>query len=287
MKKQTPDTPHAAHAAVVTGDESLAREWTALLEQHDIECIPAHDARALKAASSRLTAAYELTVLPTDEKKERLRFIDAHLPAHLPIISSSVTVTALAQSQWIDARERLIGFCGFPTLLGSPLIDISLTPYTTDAVVHQARACFTAIEKETVCIQDRTGMITPGIIAQVINEALMAVQHNVASAASIDTAMKLAAGYPFGPIEWGEKIGFATIAALLDAMRAETGEERFRTSQLLRQLAASGKFWSENQLAPEAPVLVQEELPLGDAPDPLKPVVRPKKKKAAARATSK
>jgi 3-hydroxybutyryl-CoA dehydrogenase len=255
MKKQTIDTTEThSPAAAVAGDEELVHEMRALLEARGIEAVDALDHRALKAAAPRIQAAFELSVLSSDRKKDNLLLLDAQLQPAIPIISSSVCITALSQAQWIGGRSRLIGFSGFPTMLAAPLVDVAPTLYTTDAALRETRTVFSALGRETVVVQDRAGMITPGIIAQIVNEALMTVQQNVASASDIDAAMKLGAGYALGPIEHGEAIGFAYIAALLDAMREETGEERFRTCTLLRQLARSGKFWRAR------PVAVQEEL---------------------------
>jgi 3-hydroxybutyryl-CoA dehydrogenase len=228
MKKHTSDNVHAAPVAALMGDEQLTREFLPVLEAFGIEVIPANDEHAIRTAASRLTAALDVTILSPEVKKERIQFLDAYVPSSVPIISSSVTVTVLTQSQWMNHPARLIGFSGFPTLFSAPLIDIAPSALTADETVRAARDFFSLMQKETVCVQDRTGMIVPAMIAQIVNVALMAVHQNVASAQDIDTAMKLGAGYPLGPIEWGEKIGFAAIAAILEARRLETGEERWR-----------------------------------------------------------
>jgi 3-hydroxybutyryl-CoA dehydrogenase len=257
MKKHTSDNVHAAPVAALMGDEQLTRECIPVLEAYGIEVIPANDEHAIRSAASRLTAALDVTILSTGVKKERIQFLDACVPSSVPIISSSVTVTALTQSQWMKHPARLIGFSGFPTLFSAPLIDLAPSAFTADETVRAARDFFSLMQKETVCVQDRTGMIVPAMIAQIVNEALMAVHQNVASAQDIDTAMKLGAGYPLGPIEWGEKIGFSAISAVLEARRCETGEERWRSNPLLRQLAVVGTFWHEPALVPE---YIQERL---------------------------
>ncbi|MGE5314504.1 MAG: 3-hydroxyacyl-CoA dehydrogenase family protein [Acidobacteriota bacterium] len=266
MNTQTSDTITAQNAAVaLTGDEALVREWTALFESSGMTVIDGADSRALAAESNRLQAAFELTVLSREEKRPRLEAFERLVPAHVPLLTSSICVTALTQSRWVQHPERLIGFAGFPTLSQAPLVDLAPTIHTSEDAVRAARSFFTALGKETVCVQDRTGMIAPAVICQMINEALMTVQQNVSSAQEIDTAMKLGAGFPLGPIEWGEKIGFAYVEALLDACRMETGEERWRTAPLLRQLAAAGSFWKHPIASSVAAEAVQEELPLDAA----------------------
>ena len=49
--------------------------------------------------------------------------------------------------------------------------------------------------------------------------------------------MRLGFNYPRGPLEWGRSIGFERVLSLLDALRRELGEERYRAAPLLRRLA--------------------------------------------------
>jgi 3-hydroxyacyl-CoA dehydrogenase len=60
------------------------------------------------------------------------------------------------------------------------------------------------------------------------------------SAADIDTAMRLGTNYPLGPLAWGQSWGPAAILAVLDALHAWYGEDRYRASALLRRITAGG-----------------------------------------------
>ena len=64
-------------------------------------------------------------------------------------------------------------------------------------------------------VPDMPGMIAPRIVAGVINEAWHTWEEQVSTKEEIDTAMKLGTNYPFGPFEWGERIGLDQIAGLL------------------------------------------------------------------------
>jgi len=64
-------------------------------------------------------------------------------------------------------------------------------------------------------VPDTPGMIAPRIVAGVINEAWHTWEEQVSTKEEIDTAMKLGTNYPFGPFEWGERIGLDQIAGLL------------------------------------------------------------------------
>jgi 3-hydroxybutyryl-CoA dehydrogenase len=73
--------------------------------------------------------------------------------------------------------------------------------------------------------------------AQIANEACFALGEKVASADDIDTAMRLGFNWPLGPLEWGERLGWARAVGTLEELR-ETHGEAYRPSPLLRRLAA-------------------------------------------------
>lgn len=60
--------------------------------------------------------------------------------------------------------------------------------------------------------------ITSRVISLIINEAYHALEENVSTKEDINTAMKLGTNYPYGPFEWGEKIGLRRVARLLHAL---------------------------------------------------------------------
>ena len=72
------------------------------------------------------------------------------------------------------------------------------------------------------------------ILVAIINEAAWALNDNVASAADINTALKLGTNYPKGPLEWAEEIGYGTCGALLDALNAGVNDNRFAAAEILK-----------------------------------------------------
>jgi len=78
------------------------------------------------------------------------------------------------------------------------------------------------------------------ILAMLINEAVDAVFWRVATPADIDVAMVKGVNYPKGLIAWGEELGYEPTLRKLEALQAEYGEDRYRPSPLLRQMARSG-----------------------------------------------
>lgn len=82
-------------------------------------------------------------------------------------------------------------------------------------------AVLKTLQKKYICVNDVPGFVSARIIAMIINEAFFARGEQVSSEPDIDTAMKLGTNYPYGPFEWGRKIGLQNIYALLKKLSAE------------------------------------------------------------------
>jgi 3-hydroxybutyryl-CoA dehydrogenase len=83
--------------------------------------------------------------------------------------------------------------------------------------------------------------ITERILAMLINEAADALFWQVASAKDIDLAMTKGVNYPKGLLAWADEKGAAHWLAVLESLQAETGEDRYRPSPLLRKASTSGE----------------------------------------------
>lgn len=227
------------------GDESLVKDFSTFFQAHSIPVIELKNLGTLKTNAKKITAAFELTLLATEEKAKNLKALDETLPAHVPVATNAVTATVLTQTHHLATRERFIGIAAFPTLTEHPLFELAPSLHTTKATLDSMEALMASAKKETALVQDGVGMVMPRILCQIINEALFTVQADVASPQEIDEAMQHGTNYPLGPIAWGEKIGFGTVAAVLDALHVYYQEERYRTAPLLRQMAVAGVFWKK------------------------------------------
>jgi len=85
-----------------------------------------------------------------------------------------------------------------------------------------------------------SALIVERILAMLINEAADALFWQVASAKDIDLAMTKGVNYPKGLLAWADEQGAANWLAVLERLQAETGEDRYRPSPLLRKVANSG-----------------------------------------------
>jgi 3-hydroxybutyryl-CoA dehydrogenase len=228
---------------LIVGDDSLVAEYSEIVSAFNYATISPNKIKNLKPIAGTVSIALELSNLDLDRKKKNLEALDKTLPETTAILSSSVNVSALDQSQWIIMKQRLVGIAALPTLIRNSVIEVSPTVYTNESAIDVARRFFSSMKKDIAIVQDRVGMVLPRILCQIINEAMFAVQQDVALPKDIDTAMRLGMNYPSGPIEWGERIGFKQVYAVLDALHTDLGEERYRICPLLKEIAITGKFW--------------------------------------------
>jgi len=146
------------------------------------------------------------------------------------------------------ATERSAGF-------GRPVValDLALDPTTasrfaisaSDSSPPELLAAVTGLLQATGAavsvLDDLPGLLVARAAAMLVNEAADVVGRRVASAADVDTAMRLGVGYPIGPLDWGDRIGAARVVIMLDALGSAYGDGRYRACPTLRRAAWSGR----------------------------------------------
>jgi 3-hydroxybutyryl-CoA dehydrogenase len=126
---------------------------------------------------------------------------------------------------------KIIGFNALPTMVERDTIEYS-NPYGVESL----EPIFTVLGySKNTKVDSRIGMVTPRIIAMIINEAFYTVQEGTATKKDIDTAMKLGVNYPKGPFEFLEQIGVEYIYTMLEAIYNDTKEERYKICPALKK----------------------------------------------------
>jgi 3-hydroxybutyryl-CoA dehydrogenase len=126
----------------------------------------------------------------------------------------------------------IFGFNGLPGLLNRNLLEVAL--HKKEDEQKLTRIC-KALETEFAIVDDRVGLVTPRVIAMIINEAFYAVQEGTATREDIDLAMKLGTNYPYGPFEWCSRIGVNHVYELLEVLFDDTKDERYKICPLLKK----------------------------------------------------
>lgn len=89
-------------------------------------------------------------------------------------------------------------------------------------------------------INDSAGFVAQRTLSMIVNIASEMAQQRIAQPDDIDAAVKLGLGYPFGPLEWGDRLGPHHILAITEALFRETGDARYRPSPWLVRRARLG-----------------------------------------------
>lgn len=244
-------TPRHTPAVVcLVGDLPLVQEYAGACEHagFTLQQLLLHDPLRARAGRFRLPrgvrlvarpsrgvrTAVELTNLSADTKRKNLHLLDSSLPARVPILTSSVTVTLRDQAGWVRHPERLVGIGAFPTLLTGSVLELVSRPGTAPSALTAAKDFARALGKDPSSVQDSPGMVMPRILACLINEAFFALGEEVARPEDLDRAMKLGTRYPAGPLEWGSAIGLKHVLAVMEALHRFFGEDRYRPAPRLR-----------------------------------------------------
>lgn len=143
------------------------------------------------------------------------------------IFLNSVFTTLASLRKTGNLPSTVIGFCGLPTFFNRSILEVTLSNPADQIILSQVA---TELKTEFKIVKDQVGMVTPRVIAMIINEAYEALQQGVASRQDIDLSMKLGTNYPFGPFEWADKIGLNNVKKLLNALENATGDSRYRSN---------------------------------------------------------
>ena len=134
----------------------------------------------------------------------------------------------------LDPGGASAGFHLLPPLGG--LVELTRGAGTAPEAARRAEAFFGSLGLRPEWVGDAPGLVLGRIACQLVNEAAFALQEGVGSAEDIDAGMLLGLSHPRGPLAWADEIGLLHVLSVLDALHAESGEERYRAAPLLRRM---------------------------------------------------
>ena len=141
----------------------------------------------------------------------------------------------------LDAGGGAVGFHALVPLEAGGLVELTRSAGSTEAAARATDRFFATLGLRTEWVGDAPGLVLGRIVAQLVNEACFAVAEGVGAPADVDAGMVLGLNHPRGPLEWGDLLGLEHVLAILDALRSELGEERYRAAPLLRRAVAQGR----------------------------------------------
>ena len=152
--------------------------------------------------------------------------------------TSSISITAIAAAT--KRPDKFIGMHFFNPATVMKLVEVIRGAHTSDETYKAVADLSVEIGKEPVEVNEAPGFVVNKILIPMINEAADLLYTGVASAEGIDTAMKLGANHPMGPLALGDLIGLDVCLAIMDVLYNETHDPKYRASLLLRKMVRAG-----------------------------------------------
>lgn len=152
--------------------------------------------------------------------------------------TSSLSVTEIANG----IKHNVIGMHFFNPADRMKLVEVisgENTPVETKEAIIE---CSKSLGKTPVEVAEGPGFVVNRILIPMINEACFIYQEGLASVEDIDTAMKLGANHPMGPLALGDLIGLDIVLDVMEVLYTETGDSKYRPCTLLKKMVRAGKL---------------------------------------------
>ena len=174
-------------------------------------------------------------------KKDLYENIKKYAPKDVFLFTNTSGLSITELSAAAPDAESFMGLHFFNPPMMMNLIELVRGKHTSDETYAKAKAFAAALHKTTVDAPETAGFIVNRILIPMINEAAYLVSEG-AKAVEIDTAMKLGANLPMGPLELGDFIGIDIVVAVMENLHRGLGSEKYLPCPLFADMIAQGRL---------------------------------------------
>jgi len=152
--------------------------------------------------------------------------------------TSSISITRLAAST--DRAERFIGIHFMNPVPVMKLVELVRGIATEDDTFETARSFVASLGKTIAVSEDFPAFMVNRILLPMINEAIYTLYEGVGSVDGIDTAMRLGANHPMGPLQLADFIGLDTCLSIMQVLHDGLADTKYRPCPLLVKYVEAG-----------------------------------------------
>jgi len=156
--------------------------------------------------------------------------------------TSSLSVTEIGAALSSERKKQFGGLHFFNPVTMMQLVEVIRTGDTSDTTFNAFLSYGRGIRKKTVVCKDTPGFIVNRLLIPYVRNAIQMMERGDASAQDIDTAMKLGAGHPMGPLELADLVGLDTAKYIMDSWEMNDPGVPNQSPELLDKLVAEGKL---------------------------------------------
>lgn len=159
------------------------------------------------------------------------------------IIATNTSALSITEIAAVTGRpDKIVGMHFFNPVPAMKLVEI-VKGLTTSEETRKAIIDLTkALNKTPVDVAEAPGFVVNRILIPMVNEGIGILADGVADVEGIDTAMKLGANHPMGPLALGDLIGLDVCLAIMETLYTEFGDTKYRPHPLLRKMVRAGKL---------------------------------------------
>ena len=242
-------SPERIAEGMITVDANMTRQVSRGLITEDDK------GRALNRIAAAPTyedlADCDLVIESAVEKEEIKRKIFADLckivkpEAIFATNTSSISITRLASGT--HRPERFIGIHFMNPVPVMPLVELIRGIATGDETFEASREFCSNLHKTIAVAEDFPAFIVNRILLPMINEAIYTLYEGVGSVDAIDTAMKLGANHPMGPLQLADFIGLDTCLSIMQVLHEGLADSKYRPCPLLVKYVEAGWLGRKTQ----------------------------------------
>lgn len=210
------------------------------MEQSAADAILSRIATGTKELCTDCDLIVEAAVENIDVKKQTFKELQSICRPDTMFATNTSSLSITEIGKGLD--RPVVGMHFFNPAPVMKLVEVVAGLNTPDEMVERVKEIAVSLGKTPVQVKEGPGFVVNRILIPMINEAVGIYAEGLASAEDIDTAMKLGANHPMGPLALGDLIGLDVVLSIMEVLQSETGDPKYRANPYLRKMVRGGRL---------------------------------------------